>query len=84
MMACKNVRGSQEPLDQARAIRIVILDLLIRNMEAGTAYPDVGHFLLFGGAGNEHQIQDLHAIGARWTCVHVILDIVNVGRCVRI
>ncbi|KAF8121263.1 hypothetical protein EV363DRAFT_1568869 [Boletus edulis] len=28
---------------------------------------------------SEHQIQDPHAIGARQTCMHVILDLVNVG-----
>ena len=70
-------REIQEPLDQA--IRVAILDLLIRNTERGTAYPNIGHFLLFGGAENEHQIQDPHAIGARRTCAHVILDLVNVG-----
>ncbi|KAF8123906.1 hypothetical protein EV363DRAFT_1545999, partial [Boletus edulis] len=70
-------RETQEPLDQA--IRIAILDLLIRNTERETTYPNFGHFLLFGGAESEHQIQDPHAIGARRTCVHVILDLVNVG-----
>ena len=70
-------RENQEPLDQA--IRIAILDLLIRNTERGTAYPNIGHFLLFGGAESEHQIQDPHAIDARRTCAHVILDLVNVG-----
>ncbi|KAH0834004.1 hypothetical protein J3R83DRAFT_11240 [Lanmaoa asiatica] len=70
-------RETQEPLDQA--IRVAILDLLIRNTERGTAYPNIGHFLLFGGAESEHQIQDPHAIGARRTCAHVILDLVNVG-----
>ncbi|KAF8130340.1 nucleoporin Nup186/Nup192/Nup205 [Boletus edulis] len=70
-------RETQEPLDQA--IRIAILDLLIRNTERETTYPNFGHFLLFGGAESEHQIQDPHAIGARRTCAHVILDLVNVG-----
>ena len=70
-------KETQEPLDQA--IRVAILDLLIRNTERGTTYPNIGHFLLFGGAESEYQIQDPHAIGARRTCVHVILDLVNVG-----
>ena len=70
-------KETQEPLDQA--IRVAILDLFIRNTEDGTSYPNIGHFLLFGGAESEHQIQDPHAIGARRTCAHVILDIVNVG-----
>ena len=70
-------RETQEPFDQA--IRVAILDLLIRNTEPRTAFPNIGHFLLFGGPENDHQIQDPHAIGARRTCVHVILDLVNVG-----
>ena len=70
-------RETQEQLDQA--IRIAILDLLVRNTERGTTYPNIGHFLLFGGAESEYQIQDSHAIGARRTCAHVILDLVNVG-----
>lgn len=70
-------RETQEPLDQA--IRVAILDLLNRNTEPGTTYPNIGHFLLFGGTESEHQIQDPHAIGARRTCAHVILDLVNVG-----
>ena len=70
-------REGQEPLDQA--IRVAILDLLIHTTEPGTSYPNIGHFLLFGGAESEHQIQDPHAIGARRTCAHVILDLVNIG-----
>ncbi|KAF8422830.1 nucleoporin Nup186/Nup192/Nup205 [Boletus edulis BED1] len=70
-------RETQEPLDQA--IRIAILDLLIRNTERQTTYPNFGHFLLFGSAESEHQIQDPHAISACQMCMHVILDLVNVG-----
>ncbi|KAG1728877.1 nucleoporin Nup186/Nup192/Nup205, partial [Suillus paluster] len=41
--------------------------------------PTIGHFLLFGGPENEHQIQDPHAMGARKTCAHVVIDLVNAG-----
>ncbi|KAF8548025.1 hypothetical protein OG21DRAFT_1489716 [Imleria badia] len=70
-------RETQEPLDQA--IRIAILDLLIRNTERETTYPNFGHFLLFSGAESEHQIHDPHAISAHRMCTHVVLDLVNVG-----
>ncbi|KIJ60466.1 hypothetical protein HYDPIDRAFT_98637 [Hydnomerulius pinastri MD-312] len=70
-------RETQEPLDQA--IRLAILDLLVQTTERGKAYPNIGHFLLFGGTENEHQIQDPHAMGAQRTCAHVILDLVNAG-----
>ncbi|KIK97850.1 hypothetical protein PAXRUDRAFT_824522 [Paxillus rubicundulus Ve08.2h10] len=68
---------TQEPLDQA--IRLAIFDLLIRNTESGKPHPNIGHFLLFGGAESEYQIQDPHAMGARRTCAHVILGLVNAG-----
>ncbi|KAG9311041.1 hypothetical protein JVU11DRAFT_8939 [Chiua virens] len=58
-------RETQEPFDQA--IRVAILDLLICNTERRATYPNIGHFLLFGGAESEYQIQDPHAINARRT-----------------
>ncbi|KAF9219350.1 hypothetical protein BS17DRAFT_804452 [Gyrodon lividus] len=70
-------RETQEPLDQA--IRLAILDLLVQNTKRGKTYPNIGHFLLFGGAESEYQIQDPHAMGARRTCAHVILGLVNAG-----
>ncbi|KAG0707241.1 nucleoporin Nup186/Nup192/Nup205 [Suillus ampliporus] len=70
-------REAQEPLDQA--IRLAILELLIQNTRPNRPYPTIGHFLLFGGPENEHQIQDPHALGARGTCAHVIFDLVNAG-----
>ncbi|KAF9238369.1 nucleoporin Nup186/Nup192/Nup205 [Melanogaster broomeanus] len=63
-------REPQEPLDQA--IRLAILDLLAQNTERGKSYPNID-------AEGEHQIQDPHAMGARRTCAHVILDLVNAG-----
>ncbi|KAI9568234.1 hypothetical protein HD554DRAFT_2039038 [Boletus coccyginus] len=70
-------RKSQELLDQA--IRVAIPDPLVRNTKGGMAYLNIRHFLLFGGAESEHQIQDPHAIGACRMCAYVILDVVNVG-----
>ncbi|KAH7882163.1 nucleoporin Nup186/Nup192/Nup205 [Phlebopus sp. FC_14] len=70
-------RDTQEPLDQA--IRLAVLDLLIQSTDRSQPYPSLGHFLLFGGPENQHQIQDPHAIGAQRTCAHVMLDLVNNG-----
>lgn len=66
-----------EPLEQA--IRLAVLDLLIQNTEVGRPSPNIAHFLLFGGTSNGQQIQDPHALGARQTCIHVILNLVNAG-----
>lgn len=70
-------REAQELLDQA--IRLAILELLIQNTRPNRPYPTIGHFLLFGGPDNEHQIQDPHALGVHRTCAHVIFDLVNAG-----
>ncbi|KAH7924355.1 hypothetical protein BV22DRAFT_1035258 [Leucogyrophana mollusca] len=70
-------REAQEPYGQA--IRLAILDLLIQNTDSGRSFPNVGHFLLFGGPDTGHQIQDPHAMGAHRTCIHTILDLLNAG-----
>ena len=67
----------QESLEQA--IRLAALDLLIQGTDSGRRYPNIAHFLLFGGVNTEPQIQDPHALGARKTSVHVLLDLVNTG-----
>ncbi|KAH7909315.1 nucleoporin Nup186/Nup192/Nup205 [Hygrophoropsis aurantiaca] len=64
---------------QGQAIRLAVLDLLIQNTESTRSFPNIGHFLLFGGPETQHQIQDPHAIGAYKTCVHVILDLLSTG-----
>ncbi|KAG1816317.1 nucleoporin Nup186/Nup192/Nup205 [Suillus subaureus] len=70
-------REAQESLDQT--IRLAILELLIQNTRSNRPYPTIGHFLLYGGSENEHQIQDPHALGVHRTCAHVIFDLVNAG-----
>ncbi|KAF8064189.1 nucleoporin Nup186/Nup192/Nup205 [Lyophyllum atratum] len=62
-----------------QAIRLAALDLLIQETEANRPYPNIAHFLLFGAAKAEQQIQDPHALGARRTSVHVLFDLVNAG-----
>jgi nuclear pore complex protein Nup205 len=64
-------------LDQA--IRLAALDLLIQGTNSSQRYPNVAHFLLFGGTKNEQQVQDPHALGAQQTTIHVLLDLVNMG-----
>ncbi|KAI6135337.1 nucleoporin Nup186/Nup192/Nup205 [Pisolithus thermaeus] len=70
-------KETQESLDQA--IRSSALNLLVQNTLPDHPYPNIAHFLLFGGSEDGYQIQDPHALGAHRTCSHVILDLVNVG-----
>ncbi|KAJ7778502.1 nucleoporin Nup186/Nup192/Nup205 [Mycena metata] len=62
-----------------QAIRLAVLQLFIKNTEAGRPYPNVAHFFLFGDAKAEQVIQDPHALGAHRTCIHVILELANIG-----
>ncbi|KAI6038837.1 nucleoporin Nup186/Nup192/Nup205 [Pisolithus marmoratus] len=70
-------KETQESLDQA--VRSSVLNLLAQNTVPDRPYPNIAHFLLFGGSGDGYQIQDPHALGAHRTCSHVILDLVNAG-----
>ncbi|KAI5985097.1 nucleoporin Nup186/Nup192/Nup205 [Pisolithus albus] len=70
-------KETQDSLDQA--IRSSVLNLLVQNTLPDRPYPNIAHFLLFGGSEDGYQIQDPHALGAHRTCSHVILDLVNVG-----
>ncbi|KAM5532668.1 hypothetical protein V8D89_013637 [Ganoderma adspersum] len=62
-----------------QAIRLAILDLFIQNTHSGRPHPNLAHFLLFGDASPDKSIQDPHALGARRSCVHSILDLLNFG-----
>ncbi|PPQ71980.1 hypothetical protein CVT26_007136 [Gymnopilus dilepis] len=70
-----------EALEQA--IRLAALDLLIQDTDVGRPFPNIAHFLLFGGkassTGGEPTIQDPHALGAKQTSIHVLLDLVSAG-----
>ncbi|KAF8622638.1 hypothetical protein AX15_006886 [Amanita polypyramis BW_CC] len=72
-----DVESQPEFLQQV--VRLAALDLLILNTHSGRSYPNIAHFLLFGSSGSEQQMQDPHALGARRTTVHAILDLVNSG-----
>ncbi|KAH9477078.1 Nuclear pore complex protein Nup205 [Psilocybe cubensis] len=72
-----NIYPASESLEQA--IRLAALDLLIQDTEVNRPYPNVAHFLLFGGKNGDQTIQDPHALGARKTSAHVLLDLVNAG-----
>jgi nuclear pore complex protein Nup205 len=71
------VGGPHVRLDQA--IRLAALDLFIQDTHSSRPYPNIGHFLLFGGYGRDFRIQNPHALGSRQTCIHVILDLLNEG-----
>ncbi|KAJ6542676.1 nucleoporin Nup186/Nup192/Nup205 [Mycena capillaripes] len=62
-----------------QAIRLAVLQLFIKNTEAGRPYPNIAHFFLFGDTKTEQVIQDPHALGAHRTCIHVILELANMG-----
>ncbi|EMD35026.1 hypothetical protein CERSUDRAFT_125016 [Gelatoporia subvermispora B] len=62
-----------------QAVRVALLDLLVQNTDSTRPYPNVAHFLLFGSASAEAQIQDPHALGARRSCIHSVLDMLNAG-----
>ena len=64
-------------LEQAN--RLAALDLLIQDTELNRPFPNVAHFLLFGGKVGDQTIQDPHALGARQTSIHVLLELVNAG-----
>ena len=69
-----------EPSDALlQAIRLAILDFFIRNTDQHRPYPNIAHWLLFGGSAANNQIQDPHALGARRSCIHSILDLLNSG-----
>ncbi|KAF8188670.1 nucleoporin Nup186/Nup192/Nup205 [Pholiota molesta] len=68
---------SSESLEQA--IRLAALDLLIQDTDMNRPYPNIGHFLLFGGKAGEQTIQDPHALGARQTSIHILIDLVSRG-----
>jgi len=61
------------PLDQAT--RIVSIDFLSRHCDVGKQYPNVAHFLLFGGMSTKQ----LESAASQPTCLHSILDLVNAG-----
>ncbi|KAF9006925.1 nucleoporin Nup186/Nup192/Nup205 [Cyathus striatus] len=60
----------QAPQSYEQAIRIAALDLLIQNTEMSRPYPNIGHFLLFGGSTRA---------GFRRSSIHTLLDLVNNG-----
>ncbi|KAJ7619541.1 nucleoporin Nup186/Nup192/Nup205 [Roridomyces roridus] len=70
--------GLDQPALQ-QAIRLEVLQLFIKNTESGRPYPNIAHFFLFGNTNNEQVVQDPHALGSHRTCVHVILELANIG-----
>ena len=72
-----DIDPSSESLEQA--IRLSAIDFLIQDTEVNRPYPNIAHFLLFGGKPGDQTIQDPHALGARQTSIHVLLDMINAG-----
>ena len=64
-------------LEQANCL--AALDLLIQDMELHRSFPNVAHFLLFGGKIGDQTIQDPYALRARQTSIHILLELINAG-----
>ena len=77
---CAGAPDLEEPPEVLpQATRLAILDFLIANTPPGRPYPNTSHFLLFGGITSGQPIQDPHALGSRRSCIHSILDLLNLG-----
>ena len=72
-----DIDPSSESFEQA--IRLSALNFLIQDTDVNRPYPNIAHFLLFGGKPGDQTIQDPHALGARQTSIHVLLDMINAG-----
>ncbi|KAH8115108.1 nucleoporin Nup186/Nup192/Nup205 [Phellopilus nigrolimitatus] len=62
----------------AQAIRVAILDLLLRGTKHNKS-SSLAFLLLFGKVAPDAQIQDPHALGSRAFCLHVVLHLLNTG-----
>ncbi|KAI5120013.1 hypothetical protein M0805_008474 [Coniferiporia weirii] len=62
----------------AQAIRVAILDLLLRGTK-GTKSSSLAFLLLFGKTMPDAQIQDPRSLGSREYCLHVALYLLNTG-----
>ncbi|CAA7262620.1 unnamed protein product [Cyclocybe aegerita] len=71
------INATSDSLEQST--RLAALDLLVQDTDTNRPYPNVAHFLLFGGKGSDQIIQDPHALGSRQTSIHVLLDLINTG-----
>lgn len=70
----------EEPVDAlTQALRLAVLEFFIQNTRPDRPYPNIAHFLLFGKATADDQIQDPNALGSRRVSIHSLLDIVNYG-----
>ena len=70
----------EDPVDAlTQALRLAVLDFFIQNTRPDRPYPNIAHFLLFGKATADDQIQDPNALGSRRVSIHSLLDIVNSG-----
>ncbi|CAL1713365.1 unnamed protein product [Somion occarium] len=75
--------GARDPAelesDCIQAVRTAVLDFFIQNTRSDRPYPNVAHYLLFGRIEVGDQIQDPQALGARRSCMHSVVDLVNIG-----
>ncbi|KAG8893743.1 hypothetical protein FRC01_013379, partial [Tulasnella sp. 417] len=68
--------------DLSNALRSSVMSLLLQNTLPGRPAPNLAHLLLgfpLRVAPSEMTIQDPEALGSSRSCLHTILDLVNVG-----
>jgi len=68
--------------DLTETIRVAVLDLLLANTTAGTAGPNIAHFLCgfpLNASPADLSIDDPQAEGANLSCLHIILELLAQG-----
>ncbi|KAF8918329.1 nucleoporin Nup186/Nup192/Nup205 [Mucidula mucida] len=66
-------------IDLSQATRLAVLDLLIQSTETNSSYQSFARWLLFGSTKRSQQIEDPHALGSQQTCVHLVIELLNIG-----
>ncbi|KAF9048038.1 hypothetical protein BDZ89DRAFT_1058002 [Hymenopellis radicata] len=66
-------------LDLSQATRLAVLDLLIQSAETNHSHQSFARWLLFGSTKRSQQIEDPHALGSQQTCVHLVIELLNIG-----
>ncbi|KAG9045001.1 hypothetical protein FS837_007191 [Tulasnella sp. UAMH 9824] len=78
----ENLPEEDATADLSHALRSSVMSLLLRNTLPGRPAPNLAHLLLgfpLRVSPSEMTIQDPEALGSSRSCLHTILDLVNVG-----
>ncbi|KAG8950572.1 hypothetical protein FRC04_007391 [Tulasnella sp. 424] len=78
----ENIPEEDTTVDLTNALRSSVMALLLQNTLPGRPAPNLAHLLLgfpLRVAPSEMTIQDPEALGSSRSCLHTVLDLVNVG-----